>query len=220
MLLALISAFILALIFSFFVKLLLNLSTTLLDFHTMYFIHPMMTVIWLTGLTALGFALLQWLGITLEQRQKIGDKPSLFLKIFSKISGRPGLAADCLKSHDPALQQSTLNYCQRQDKYPLLVLEFCIWLLPLLGFIGTIIGISGAMEKMAVLFTLTQENNFTAVLNQLATAFYTTLFALVAVIPLMILLYILQAETEKLHLLRQASKSPEQSQGDLVKAEA
>lgn len=220
MLLSLISAFILAVIFSFFVKLLLTLSTALLDFHTMYFIHPMMTVIWLTGLTALTFAVLQWFGITLEQRQKIGDKPSLFLKIFSKISGRPGLAADCLESHDPALRQNTVNTCQRYDKYPLLVLEFCIWLLPLLGFIGTIIGISGAMEKMAVLFTLTQENNFSAVLHQLATAFYTTLLALLAVIPLMILLYVLQAETEKLHLLRQASQSPDLGKDAITKAEA
>jgi biopolymer transport protein ExbB/TolQ len=77
------------------------------------------------------------------------------------------------------------------------VIRYLAWLIPTLGFIGTVIGIALALGKAAALGTGDPEL-LEKVIPMLATAFYTTLLALILSALVMILIQILQAKEERL----------------------
>lgn len=76
------------------------------------------------------------------------------------------------------------------------VIRYLAWLIPTLGFIGTVIGIAVALGKAGVMGSddpaLLQK-----VIPLLATAFYTTLLALLLSAVVMILIQIIQAKDEE-----------------------
>lgn len=85
------------------------------------------------------------------------------------------------------------------------ILRYIVWLIPSLGFIGTVIGISMALNYAGGagasqnLDTLLPE-----ITSRLAVAFYTTLLALIQSIVLVFSLHIIQAKEE--HCLNQAGQ--------------
>lgn len=85
------------------------------------------------------------------------------------------------------------------------ILRYIMWLIPSLGFIGTVIGISlalnyaggaGASQDLSVLLP--------EITSRLAVAFYTTLLALMQSVVLVFSLHIIQAQEE--HCLNQAGQ--------------
>lgn len=76
-------------------------------------------------------------------------------------------------------------------------LGYAIWALPLFGFIGTVIGISGAIGGLGAVFADTgREEALAGVLGALRYAFDTTFVGLAAVIPAMALAAALRARSE------------------------
>ena len=89
---------------------------------------------------------------------------------------------------DMKLHQVDLGYTE---------IRYLVWLIPTLGFIGTVIGIALALGQAAVLGSADPEM-LEQVIPMLATAFYTTLLALLLSAVLMILIQIVQAKDEQL----------------------
>lgn len=86
-----------------------------------------------------------------------------------------------------ALHQVDLRYT---------VLRYLAWLIPTLGFIGTVIGIAVALGKAGMLDP--NEGNLLAdIVPLLAIAFYTTLLALLLSAVVMILIQVVQAQDEE-----------------------
>lgn len=76
-------------------------------------------------------------------------------------------------------------------------LGYAIWALPLFGFIGTVIGISGAIGGLGAVFADTgREEALADVLGALRYAFDTTFVGLAAVIPAMALAAMLRSRSE------------------------
>lgn len=75
------------------------------------------------------------------------------------------------------------------------VIRYLAWLIPTLGFIGTVIGIAVALGK-AGLLEAGDPDMLQKVIPLLATAFYTTLLALLLSAVVMILLQLIQAKDE------------------------
>ena len=141
------------------------------------------------------YGLLQILGVSIDRMALIPKKESwlssLSRKIlgsFSQMAGRP------LMSTVPSASKKTPNTYQEQRdiSYDIFMapLSFGIWLMPLLGFIGTIIGISGAIAELPKIRN--QEDNLSSVLGNLYIAFDTTFLGLICAIFLAVILFIIQ----------------------------
>jgi hypothetical protein len=127
------------------------------------------------------YGLLQLIGVSIDrialddsQKPKLGDK---ILDILRPMTGRPNKS----------------NYQKQRDiSHEILMapLSFGIWLMPLLGFIGTIIGISGTIAELPKIRN--QEDNLSNVLGNLYIAFDTTFLGLICAIFLAIIFFIIQ----------------------------
>jgi len=76
------------------------------------------------------------------------------------------------------------------------VIKYLAWLIPTLGFIGTVIGIAVALGKAGAMGTA-DPDLLSNVIPLLATAFYTTLLALILSAIIMILLQLIQSSDER-----------------------
>ena len=91
----------------------------------------------------------------------------------------------------------------QQHQHNFAPIGFAIWVLPLLGFIGTVIGITQAIGglEMSVIPSDGGAAGLSSVLGGLAFAFDTTFVGLVLVIPTMLLLLVLRARAQKLDMV-------------------
>ncbi|MCY4515173.1 MAG: MotA/TolQ/ExbB proton channel family protein [Candidatus Tectomicrobia bacterium] len=106
---------------------------------------------------------------------------------IQQLGGVPG------DPHDNADRYSVQR--SRFTELGLLPLRFSVWVLPLLGFIGTVVGIAGSITGLEAVIApgiggQTTEG-LVAVLGGLQFAFDTTLLGLITVIPVMLLQMIL-----------------------------
>ncbi len=107
-------------------------------------------------------------------------------------------------------QQSGIDLQRLESAYT--PLHVIIWALPLLGFIGTVLGVSDSVEQFSVFVQSSGGNvEFSGplraalggVTSGLAVAFHTTFLALVLVIPVMLVASLLQKSEEELLLSMQ-----------------
>lgn len=78
------------------------------------------------------------------------------------------------------------------------VLRYTVWLIPSLGFIGTVIGISGALRKAADFdFNSGDTNVLGTLTSDLGVAFDTTMLALALSIILVLLMNLIQSREER-----------------------
>ena len=99
-----------------------------------------------------------------------------------------------------ALLNSTLELCQHEVELRYNALRFLVWLLPTLGFIGTVLGIALALDKAgSVTFndTAAMEAMMPEMTGSLGIAFYTTLLALLQSAILVFALHLTQAREER-----------------------
>ena len=98
-----------------------------------------------------------------------------------------------------SLLNSTLELCQHEIELRYNMLRYLVWLLPTLGFIGTVIGIAAALHAAG---TVDFGNNdqmqamMPTLTSNLGVAFYTTLLALLQSAMLVFALHIAQAREE------------------------
>ncbi|NVZ08806.1 MotA/TolQ/ExbB proton channel family protein [Allochromatium humboldtianum] len=172
------------------------------------------------------YAVLQYLGLQSERRALIGrDTPDQ----DGRQSVRPRLQdwIDFLSGREQAdaervptalrhwhgrtharedsvhLSDYVLLVRGQQHQHNFAPIGFAIWVLPMLGFIGTVLGITQAIGGLAdsVAVTAVDGGGLGGVLGGLQFAFDTTFVGLVLVIPLMLALLVLRARAQTLDML-------------------
>lgn len=135
------------------------------------------------------YGLLQILGISIDRLELTPKSESWFSSYKIKILGffRVMTGRSMTPANSPDIAQE-----QRDISYDIFTtpLSFGIWLMPLLGFIGTIIGISGAIAELPKIRH--QEDDLSSVLGNLYIAFDTTFLGLVCAIILALILFMIR----------------------------
>lgn len=99
-----------------------------------------------------------------------------------------------------SLMNSTLELCQHEIELRYNMLRYVVWLIPTLGFIGTVLGIAEALNAAAHPQFGNQEvmrDLMPKMIGALGVAFYTTLVALLQSAVLVFALHIAQAREEQ-----------------------
>ena len=103
--------------------------------------------------------------------------------------------ADRLPGDPHEIADRYSHHRSRHAELGLLPLRFCVWVLPLLGFIGTVVGIARSIVGLEVVIAPEaggqSAEGLLAVLGGLQFAFDTTLLGLVTAIPVMLLQMVL-----------------------------
>lgn len=154
------------------------------------------------------FALLQFIGLQVDSGALIG---SLYCFVSGRSAGATHLQdTNGMMTGDQVLELLTLR---RQREF--LPLQYIIWVLPMLGFIGTVWGIASSIGGLTGLVGGQRggSENVQAVLSGLQFAFDTTLLGLVGSVPLMLILAALRSHAIQMdaklvtHLWQGASKN-------------
>lgn len=129
-----------------------------------------------------------------EQRSKYFFLQRLILRTTLQFQGS--------NSTDQAnsLMNSSLELMQHEIELKFNMLRYLVWLIPTLGFIGTVIGIALALSGAANMPDVSDSNAIREWIGILTTdlglAFYTTLIALIMSAVLVFFLHIVQAREE------------------------
>ena len=164
-------------------------------------------------LTSLVYGALQLAGILVDRRRL----PLLGLsggqaqaRWPALVTGRPSRArpGDTTLRDEPAPgdpREAADRYrfhLDHQAELGLLPLRFCVWVLPLLGFIGTVVGIARSITGLRTVITpgtgAQSAEGLSIVLGGLQFAFDTTLLGLVFVIPVMLLQMVLRGRESEM----------------------
>lgn len=96
-----------------------------------------------------------------------------------------------------ALMNSSLELFMHEIDLRYTVLRYVVWLIPSLGFIGTVVGIAAALRKAAGIdFSSTEINVLALLTEDLGVAFDTTMLALVLSMVLVLLMNLAQSREE------------------------
>ncbi|MGE5146716.1 MAG: MotA/TolQ/ExbB proton channel family protein [Candidatus Eiseniibacteriota bacterium] len=128
------------------------------------------------------------------KRNPAGDR--LFLPRLIK---RTILQFQSNRSVDQAnsLLNSSLDMCMHEIDLRYNMLRYIMWLIPSLGFLGTVIGISQALNFAGGGVNFNDPKFLSQLTDNLGTAFYTTLLALIQAAVLVFLMHVVQAREEK-----------------------
>jgi len=91
---------------------------------------------------------------------------------------------------------STLELYQHEIELRYNMLRYLVWVIPTLGFIGTVVGIALALESAAAADDLGNPEAVKAVIAKLGVAFYTTLLALLQSMALVFVMHLVQGREE------------------------
>lgn len=140
------------------------------------FANPFVLLIGIVGTWALVFGLLQIWAFQTTGRG-----------MMSRLAGHQGASPGVVSAVDDLLTADL--FAERWDHLAAIRMSpmtYAIWVLPLLGFIGTVIGISDAIGDLGAVFAdAEREAALAEVLAALQYAFDTTFVGLVFVIPVM-----------------------------------
>lgn len=117
--------------------------------------------------------------------------PRLIMRVVLQFqsSRSVGQASTLLNSSlDMYLHEIDLRYS---------MLRYVMWLIPTLGFIGTVVGISSALGYAGSVTDYTDPSLLPNLTNRLAVAFFTTLLALLLSAILVFFMHIIQAREER-----------------------
>lgn len=136
-----------------------------------------------------------WIGFLSGRRhQDANGVPAALQRWYAKTRARE----DFVHLSDYVL---TVRGLQHQHNFA--PIGFAIWVLPLLGFIGTVIGITQAIGglEQSVSASAIAGDGLSGVLGGLGFAFDTTFVGLVLVIPVMLLLLTLRTRAQRLDMI-------------------
>ncbi len=148
-------------------------------------------------LSAAVYGALQMIGVAIDRSRlrSMGRSGGLRGRFswLACLVGRPGetewVGGWMGAPHDFAHRYSVQR--QHYVELGMLPLRFAAWVLPLLGFLGTVVGVASSIGGLEIVISAGPGNKPTdglrAVLGGLTFAFDTTLLGLVAVIPVMVL---------------------------------
>ena len=104
-----------------------------------------------------------------------------------------------------AVFSSSVELCQHEGELRYAMLRYLAWLIPTLGFVGTVFGIASALEEAGVAFAgMAADTDFArlgpdmmqSLVAELGVAFYTTLLALLQSTVLMFAMHMVQEREE------------------------
>ena len=95
-----------------------------------------------------------------------------------------------------SLLNSSLELFQHELELKYAMLRYLVWLIPTLGFIGTVVGIAFALDYAANIEDPQDPTLLAGITGRLGVAFYTTLLALVQSALLVFALHIAQSREE------------------------
>ena len=104
-----------------------------------------------------------------------------------------------------AMFNSSMELYQHETELRYGLLRYLVWLIPTLGFIGTVVGIAFALRSAGVMFAGVDPNAdlnelgprmMTSLTGELGVAFYTTLLALLQSAVLMLAMHVVQGREE------------------------
>lgn len=95
-----------------------------------------------------------------------------------------------------SLLNSSLELFQHELELKYAMLRYLVWLIPTLGFIGTVVGIAFALDYAATVQNPQDPTLLAAITGRLGVAFYTTLLALIQSAVLVFALHIAQSREE------------------------
>lgn len=96
-----------------------------------------------------------------------------------------------------SLLNSSLDMCMHEIDLRYNMLRYIMWLIPSLGFLGTVIGISQALNFAGGGVDFNDPKFLSQLTDNLGTAFYTTLLALIQAAVLVFFMHLIQAQEEK-----------------------
>jgi len=134
------------------------------------------------------FALLQYIGLQV-------DSGTLINNLFRFLSGRSMVTSHMLDSNSGMTGDRALEVLMLRRQREFLPLQYVIWVLPMLGFIGTVWGITHSIAGLTGLVGGQGggSENVESVLSGLQFAFDTTLLGLVGAVPMMLSLAALRS---------------------------
>jgi len=134
-------------------------------------------------------------GIYRRLRDTVGTTTELFLP---RLIQRTILQFHSSRSIDQAnnLLNSSLELYLHEIDLRYHMLRYIIWLIPSLGFMGTVIGISLALNYAGTV-NLTEPTLLFELTQRLAVAFYTTLVGLIQAVIIVLLTHLIQAKEER-----------------------
>ena len=94
------------------------------------------------------------------------------------------------------LMNSTLELFQHEIDLRYNIIRYLVWVIPTLGFIGTVMGIALALDGAANTPDLGDPEAVKAVIAKLGVAFYTTLLALLQSMVLVFIMHLVQGREE------------------------
>lgn len=194
------------------------------DLLTLRFAFPttVQAVMWVVFFFGLGELIVRTLHASRENAEIgkgfLDEDPDLILdaeelsSIFRRIQGQdrrlylPQMLGRCVNQllssgqldHASALMNSSLELLQHETELRYNIMRYITWLIPTLGFIGTVIGISQALSFAGAEFGRSGSDiPLDEVTNLLGVAFYTTLLALLMSALLILVFYVVQAYEER-----------------------
>lgn len=135
------------------------------------------------------------LGVVYEKVKSGNGKQGFFLQ---RIISRVILQFQASRSVDQSnsLFNSSLELFQHELELKYNMLRYLVWLIPTLGFIGTVVGIAFALDYAAGVENPQDPTLLAEISGRLGVAFYTTLLALIQSAFLMFALHIAQGREE------------------------
>ena len=194
----------------------------LLDRHTAHFPFTIQNFMWLMFFVGCGELWERFRQSHLELAQiskgYLPEEESVMLRardlgdFYLKVRPRAGerrfflqlLIARCILqfqgsqsiSQTNSLLNSSLELFQHELELKYTMLRYLVWLIPTLGFIGTVVGIADALNHAAGAENPQEPTLLAEITGRLGVAFYTTLLALIQSAVLVFVLHIAQSREE------------------------
>ena len=129
-----------------------------------------------------------------EHYRKLKDRSGLLPELIISLVLRFQASQSVSETH--AMLNSQLDHMQVKIDIDYSMTRYIAWLIPTLGFIGTVIGISQALH-FASISDPTSETFLPELVSTLGVAFYTTLLALIQSALLVYCMHVIQAMEER-----------------------
>ena len=189
-----------------------------------YLSNPFCRLILFVFVAAMLYALAHYLGLYVERYHlrlfaEISAPPPALYSWYCFLSGRrvsdeDGFFTAARRWYQNArsredwasLSEHLVLLREHQHAHNLAPLQFTVWALPLLGFIGTVVGITrsiAGLEEVVATSGAPASGGLETVLSGLSFAFDTTFIGLILVIPTMLSTLPLRAQAQKLDIFYQ-----------------
>lgn len=125
-----------------------------------------------------------------QKKDEYPDLDFFLLNMIKRVTTKFGASSSVAEAMEIVSSQSQINLLKAESNQT--AIRYTAWVIPTIGFIGTVLGISSALS-------IADSGDTNLITSTLGVAFDTTLVALIISVPLMWSINKLQEHTERLH---------------------